>query len=56
MVANPRVQRKHRETWGHDRQCGVMADEVETVMGEAERNFGSHPFSFGALAGFWNET
>jgi hypothetical protein len=25
----------YRETWGHGRQFGVMADEVETVMPEA---------------------
>lgn len=26
---------QYRETWGHSRQFGVMADEVETVMPEA---------------------
>ena len=26
---------KHRDTWGHDRQFGVIADEVEAVMPEA---------------------
>lgn len=26
---------KHREKWGHGRQFGVMADEVETIMPEA---------------------
>ena len=26
---------EHREVWGHARQFGVMADEVETVMPEA---------------------
>jgi hypothetical protein len=30
---------EHREAWGHGRQFGVMADEVEAVMPEAVSMF-----------------